>query len=280
MSQIRTGAVRLLRTSTTGLAGVSAALAVFAAACADSPRASASIPDEGSDRTAMRAETTQEGPEELGSLHFRMVTRFGFGGSMYHTPEFFLFLPGDRVYRGIPKAGLEAFDFQEATARDPGNTGTFQVARDSMFVEWADGSRSGYRYEAKGAGELSLDGLYTGRVRAFPEGFRLAGSWTHLAAASSGAGSMSATQTLELRADGSFRESNVAVLAAGTAAGLAAGDGGGGGDGSYELRGNTLTLRYGAGHAATFTAFPFGDGAETSTPEMLNLNGRMFQRQG
>lgn len=166
---------------------------------------------------------------------------------------YYLFLPGGRVYRGLPQGGgLDGFD----CARAAQGCGTYQVNGDTISFSWAEGASNPVAF-ARSADRLRIGA--TNYFRVEPADARsLAGvfarrSFTNLSGgAGVASGGVSGETVIAFDGGGRFESAGFAGFAAG---GAGAASSSRQDAGSYRIEGTTLELTHADGRRTRHTAF-------------------------
>jgi hypothetical protein len=184
------------------------------------------------------------------------------------------FAPDGRVYQNLA-SGFSAEDL----AAHKGNQGTYEVADGKLKVTWADSKVTEGSIGAD-AGGFGWDGGIFTAVKPFEEGKSLAGTYEGGESFSTGGGnSASASNTIELRPDGTFRRVGVASVQSTSSESVVDAGAQGGGDGKWEVAGYSLVLTGADGKVQRGIAFPYDDKETPAYPDRMYFAGTMYKRQ-
>jgi hypothetical protein len=181
------------------------------------------------------------------------------------------FAPDGRVYENL------ATGFSEADlAAHQGRHGTYDVAGSTLTISWSDGTTRAGEMEMDATGFAWDTGLFV-PVGPFDGSRSIAGTYTGGTSLSFAGGSTLASNTLELRADGTYARHGAASISGEGGAYAAGGQSAAGG--RWSLSGYTLTLAGANGEVVRGIAFPFDDERTPVYPDQMFFNGMMFTRQ-
>lgn len=212
-------------------------------------------------------------PGQLDGLYLRVQM-----GSGSITLEHFFFTADGRVVQGVPSGGLDGDVMDRVRTSD---VQRYELVGDELVFTDATGKRTEHGFKRLEDGDLELDGLYTASVPLFLPGAKLDGSWGSSASVGAGTGAtVSAAWTLAFRPDGTFTSSGVGGTSIETRTGSAGAESSFESEGTYTLSGNTLTLVHADGRTTRHTVYPYGEGEQTARPERVNVDGRMYKREG
>ncbi len=212
-------------------------------------------------------------PAALDGLYFRIQM---WSGSI--SQEHFFFSPDGRVVQGVPKGGLDAGTMDRMQKEE---VQRWELVGEKLVITDAAGKRREHDFKRAEGQDLELDGLFTQRVSSFTKERRLEGSWGSSASAGGGTGAtVSGAWTLTFRPDGSFTASGVGGTSIETRGGSAGAQSSSESTGTYTLSGNTLVLEHGDGRQTRHTVYPYGEDEQTARPERINVDGRMYKREG
>jgi len=184
------------------------------------------------------------------------------------------FAPDGRVYQNLA-SGFSAADLQA----HQGNHGTYEVADGKLKVTWADSKVTEGSITAD-AGGFGWDGGIFTAVKPFEDGKSLAGTYEGGESFNSGGGnSASASNTIELRPDGTFRRVGIASVQSTTSESVVESGSQSGGDGKWEVAGYSLLLTGADGKVQRGIAFPYDDKDTPVYPDRMYFAGTMYKRQ-
>lgn len=210
--------------------------------------------------------------DKLEGLYFTMVHAFG----SWQQDHYFFSRDG-QVLRGVPKGGLDNFDWARARKEMPDAAGTYEIQGDKLVLKMANGKESKIDFAREKDGNLTLDGIFASKCDSFKPGEKLDGIWGWAGGAGGGTGAVvAAGHSITLRPDGTFEESRVggAKIVSGGETKTAKSEGAT--TGSYELGGNTLTLKHKSGETTKHTVYPY----EMEKDDIrLNFDGAMHRSE-
>ena len=184
--------------------------------------------------------------------------------------EWITFLPGGRVFLGLPEEGLAGFDFDAAVRKYPESKGAYQVRGDVVHVVWAAGGEKVLRRAADGD-------LWEDRTNYTPlpkcTGLRLSGRYGNPDDPSSRA-------YISFSPEGRFEERELLQYIswkslAGPAERAVAEVRQGGG--TYAIGDNTILLRYADGREARINFYTFAEELRKPRPEVIYINSFDFR---
>jgi hypothetical protein len=184
------------------------------------------------------------------------------------------FAPDGHVYQNLA-SGFSAEDLQA----HQGNRGTYEVSGGKLKVTWADGKVTEGDIKADGTG-FSWDGGIFTAVQPFDADKSLAGTYEGGESFNSGGGnSASASNTLELREDGTFRRAGVASVQSTSDQSVVEAGTQGQADGTWKVAGYSLVLTGADGKVQRAIAFPYDDKDTPVYPDRMYFAGTMYKRQ-
>lgn len=214
------------------------------------------------------------GQQGLDGLYFWLVTAM-FGGNLSITYEHITLRPNGQAFRGCPPFGLEQFDFDRLAQLDPARTGYYSVAGGKLYFEPIVGNPQDWEFARADGPNLEFDGFFAMKVGTFPPNYRFDGFYESTNNSSGFGGSVANIRSFRFASDGTFTVSNFGAISnPDTAAGAE-----GKTTGTYQLSGNTITIRHADGRAEVVTAYPYPDKDEMP-PLHLNIDGRMYRYRG
>lgn len=171
---------------------------------------------------------------------------------------YYLFLPGGRVYRGLPQGGgLDEFDCESAAREAAQGCGTYQVSGDTIQFNWAAGGQSNPVAFSRSADRLRIGATTYFRVEP-ADGRRLAGvyarkSFTNLSGgAGVASGGVAGETAIAFDGGGQFESAGFVGFAAGGAGAASSSQRDAG---AYRIDGTTLELTHADGRRTRHTAF-------------------------
>jgi hypothetical protein len=186
------------------------------------------------------------------------------------------FSPDGRVYQNL----LHGFSKEDLAAHE-GPKGTRTLEGDQMSVTWDGGKAVTTRLEpdqGKGSGFMWDMGIFS-PVSPFEEGRSYAGVWEGGESLSHGGNRVIASQTLTLRADGTYSMSGAATVSGTTERStLEGGSVGPVSEGTWRAAGYSMTLSGSDGKTTRRIAFPYDDEETPVNPDRIFFGGRMFKR--
>ncbi len=209
----------------------------------------------------------------LSGLYLRMTSYFD-GRNFSFQEEHHYFTPDGRVYYGVPKGGLEHFDWDTA---EPNRVGTYEITGDKITLTWkGDRKPTTMTFARKADGNIELDGLFASKRGGFPADTKLDGTYSWAVAAGGGTGAfVSAARSYTFKPDGTFTRSASASASLQTADTSAASQTSNEASGRYTLGGNTLTLTHADGTVERHTVYPFED---TEGQMQISVDGALMTR--
>jgi hypothetical protein len=201
------------------------------------------------------------------------------------TAAFYVLLPDGRIHEGMPKGGLDSFDFAKAKAATPKACGTYVQAGGKMKITWGGGRRAEtWDHEKRANGDENMDGnMWLKGVPLNPKS-GLDGKYTWSASLGT---ELRSAGDIVFRPDGTFTDSTTAYVGAemvdkkgkktnkGKVTGLA----------KKESSGKYTISRYAiaftpTGEAATSKPImTFGKHDDPAKPSLIFLDGSMLRRK-
>ena len=190
------------------------------------------------------------------------------------TAEFYILLPDGRIYEGMPKDGLEAFDFAKAQAATPKSCGTFVQGDGKMTITWGGGRRAEtWVHEKMANGDENMDGNMW--LKGVPLNVKSGLDGQYSWSASVGT-NVRAAGDIVFRPDGTFTDSVTAYVGAkGVATGLAKKET----SGTYAISGYSVAFTPTGGAANNLSVMTFGNHADPAKPSLIFLDGSMLRRK-
>lgn len=171
---------------------------------------------------------------------YRMVRPSSVARSGYYV-EHLVFLPGGKLYRGVPPEGLQYFDIEVAQRAHPDRYGTYQIKNGAIHILLGP-NKTPYVITRNGERLNNPPSLGKGSFRPVPacDGLKLEGSYRR----------NTSEPTITFTSDGKFRDGGIFRYFGSleNPDGTMYMDDGTGGHGTYSIRQNTLELKYADGH--------------------------------
>lgn len=209
-----------------------------------------------------------------GGLYFQVKTFFN-GTSLSINQEHFAFWPDGRFYKGVPKGGLESFNFAAARRQEPSACGTYSIAGGKITFRMADGKVETHDFK-RADGGFNLDGLFASRQKSYKPNQRLVGLYDGGASVTGGGSYIASVKSLRFTGNGTFQGSSIGAVSANTAAGTVNGKSETADAGTYSLSGNTLVLRHNGGSVTRHTVYPYDMGGGKTA---INVDGVMLHHR-
>lgn len=152
--------------------------------------------------------------------------------------------------------------------------GTYTVQGEKLILNWADG-RTPWVMTGYKSSQLLPIGAGATRQSAFPKGWRFDGSYE--GGASAGGGSMSSSNTLNFRRDGTYTRGSVVNVSSTGRTTEVTGGVTGGATGTYQFDEYSLTLREN-GTERKYTVFAYGARDGAGRPEQIFWEGLLVKR--
>jgi len=259
----------------------------------------------GASSTSRRATST-----ELEGLYYgeELRNQLNFLSNTYQyirVKRYYLFLPGGRVYYGIPKeGGITRVSFERLLQSDPDNCGYYRIAGGKISFDWQGKSKDQTFDFARRPNGLRIGRFNLSRM-SVPDGYRLDGSYSfqtfaNVSATFGSQGGVSGQTTITFDRNGRFTEEGfvgATVVYDGPAQGSgprepgtiapppAAGavgattSGKSGGSGVYRIRNNLLELIYADGRRRRVTFLLFPGDANKPQPSIIMIDGITYLRR-
>jgi len=196
--------------------------------------------------------------------------------SSFKSQSFFILLPDGHVRAGLPKGGLEAFDFAKDRAENPKITGVYAWNGDQLTFTF--GGRAPYTWTRKRMpnGDEEMQGFMWIKERPFAPDQKLDGTYEGGGSVGVGTGtSVIATSGCTFRPDGTFTWEKSAVTsgrAAAAGANVLL-------SGTYSLAGYTFTLKNHDGSTTSHTICHHFKPKDPTQPAVVVLDGRLMTRK-
>lgn len=186
------------------------------------------------------------------------------------------FAPDGEAYENL-RTGFSEADL----AAHRGRRGKVSMDGDAMVITWPDGKDTKSRLEVDTDGEgFAWDtGLFT-PVQEFDDASELAGKWEGGESLARGGDFIAASNSLDIRADGTFGRESIATVKGTTERSEIGAGSQSAGQGTWKLDGFKLTLTEDRGKQTTAICFPFDDEKTPVKPDRFFFNGTMYKKQG
>lgn len=168
---------------------------------------------------------------------------------------------------------------EEALAAHKGDHATVRAEGDDMIFTWSDGKESRSKLE-KEKGGFNWDMGIFAPVEGFDDEEELAGKWEGGKSVSFSGNYAATSNTLEIREDGTFRQSGVSSFRTTSNDSTVSTGGSGNDSGQWSLDGYSLTLTYENGKSVRGVSFPFDDEETPVKPDRFYFAGTMYKKQG
>ena len=212
------------------------------------------------------------GRQGLDGLYFWLETAM-FGGNLSITHYHLALRPNGQALLGCPPGGLEQFDFDRLAQLDPAHTGYYSLAGGRLHFESLLGAGRSWEFKPLDDANIELNGLFAMKVGRFPAGYQFDGWYEAVQGASGVGGRVTSIRSYRFRADGTVAVGRYGAVSnketAADASGLE--------QATYEIAGNTITIRHEGGATQVFTTYPYPDQDETP-PKRLNIDGLMYRK--
>ena len=193
--------------------------------------------------------------------------------------EFYLFLPGNRVYYGLPTGGLSNFVWEKARQTDLANCGTYHLQGSRLLIDWPQHPDASHQIRISTQG-IELDKTLYRRI-AVEDGLRLDGTFgrqgfvnTTNRAGGTGGG-ITSDRSITFTSDGRFQTQEFMGY---TTSGSRAGSGASvqsRSQGTYRIRRGTLELEHANGAREVFTFFRYPQ----EENKILSIDGAAYTRR-
>lgn len=201
-----------------------------------------------------------------------MMTRMNMGTSL--ELKGWYFKNGQVTSR--PGGNLASFDFRQAAAKDPNQTGTFAISGNKMTITWANGKQSTGTYEPSDHNCFYWDMGSFCPVQPFGNNVKLDGTFE--GGASAGYGRVANVTQLTLTSGGTYKLDGVGSITSEVSANSQLYAGSSGSEtGTYEINGTTLLLK-GGGKTRQVLTFPYDDGSRGPQPRRLFFDAILMKR--
>lgn len=186
----------------------------------------------------------------------------------------YYFTDDGRVY-----VDLEDGFSDDILAQHKGRRGTVRAEGDDMIVSWSDGKEERSNLEKADGGFNWNTGIFA-TVKPFRDEKDLAGKWEGGASVSFSGSTAMTSNTLELRADGTFDGFSIASLRSTSTESDVSAGGQSDRSGTWKLEGYSLVLQYQDGRTVRGITFPFDDEETPVYPDRFYFSGTMYKKQG
>jgi hypothetical protein len=175
--------------------------------------------------------------------------------------DWITFLPGGRVFKRLPDEGLENFDYNAAIRKYPPAEGSYVITGNIVRVSWPSGG--GMTFKRTPDGELWQDSTnWTPLPKV--SGLKLSGTWAVQW------NEQSRERTITFTADGRFAEQGFLNMINWETQEIRQGSG------TYNIRNNTLELRYTDGRVLHINFYVFADELKKPHPSVIYINSFDF----
>jgi hypothetical protein len=175
-----------------------------------------------------------------------------------------------------PTGNIAAFDFKNASAKNPDKTGTYSISGKKMTIKWANGKQSTGDYEPGDHNCFYWDMGSFCPAEPFAKGAKLDGVFE--GGASVGYGSVANVTQITFTSAGQYKLESVGTVKSEISNGTQLSGGATGGEsGTYQLSGTNLTLN-GGGKSRQVLAFPYDDGTKGPQPHRVFFDSIMLKR--
>lgn len=215
--------------------------------------------------------------EKAGFVFVPGIASLGGGNYEYQIRKiYYVFLPGSRVYNGLPAADNLA---HACDARGAGRCGSYAEDGQSVRISWDDGTSQALVRD--GAGTLRLGTVVLSRMIPAMDGMRLDGTFAFSTYVDSsgveGTGSVSGDHTVDFRGNGTFTLTDFVGS-------VVSGGGTGGttssrttGSGTYRLDGYTVQFSFANGTSARHIFFIVPSQGST---DAIAIDGAIYLKRG
>ena len=197
------------------------------------------------------------------------------------TAAFYVLMPDGRIYEGMPKGGLDSFDFAKAKTATPKACGTYVQAGGKMKITWGGGRRAEtWVHEKMANGDENMDGNMWLKGVPLTAKSGLDGKYTWSASLGT---ELRSTGDIIFRPDGTFNDSTTAYVGAvvdkkgkkGKVTGLAKKET----SGKYTISGYAVAFTPTDGAATKRPIMTFGKHDDPAKPSLIFLDGSMLRRK-
>lgn len=178
-----------------------------------------------------------------GKLYLRTHMWTGMYGSSLDIS--WIYLGNDGIIVRNPVHGVNPVITAKEKSDNPKNTGTYQLKDNKLLIVWSDGKTVEWKTEKKGADFSAINGGIVSRPASMPNNYRISGEYT----ASSVMPNVSSVQKLIFDKDGRFQMKQSGAITTPDATATKQTDK----QGSYDISGNTLSLRFDNGETKRAT---------------------------
>lgn len=170
-----------------------------------------------------------------GDLYLRTYMWTGMYGSSLDIS--WIYMDGDGNIVKNPVHGVNPVDWAKEKADNAKSTGTYKIVGDSSLqITWVDGKTATWSLETKDGVYSIIDGGITTKQEGLPGDYRIEGKY----ASSVVLPNVAATSTLVFSKDGTFTSSSYGTVTTPDVSGESKN----GNAGTYEINGNTLTMKF------------------------------------
>lgn len=240
------------------------------------------------------AQTVPSQKGELAGLFFGQESRnqLNFATNSYSyvlIKRWYYFLPGGRVYSGLPKPSLSAFNWQEALRTEPTHCGLYHLEGGKIRIAWQGGEKPLVQDFSRGDSTIRI-GRLTLEQMISPVGRRLsttygASSFANTSNVFGSSGGVGSERKITFTEDGRFTEEGFVGFVqqsandgADSSAG-ATGSQSSGGNGRYRITAEGMDLTYTDGRKARIPLLIPASANKNSQPEYILVNGAVYLRR-
>lgn len=219
---------------------------------------------------------SNDGPEKPGyedghPVGLYLMTRYWIATGSLEKAVWY-FTSDGRVYKD-PEDGFS----DEKLAAHKGSHGTVTVEGDTMTIKWSDGKSSAGNFErAKGGFNWDM-GIFA-PVKGFTDDEHLVGRWEGGTSVSFSGSYAATSNSLDLKADGTFTGESVASLRSDSRESSVSAGSQGTTGGTWKRDGYALVFTYNDGRVVRGVTFPFDDEETAVFPDRFYFAGTMYKK--
>ena len=197
---------------------------------------------------------------------------FGFNGS----PFYIWFLADGRIMSGLPTAGIQPQDFENACQPAPGLCGTYTLAGDKLTIKYRNGTSQVWSTQVQKNEDIFLGGIPMTVVGKYPAGTRLNGTWdrpfsSKFVTSGSSVATVTSPTFLTFKPDGTYGEKNMTGLSTLSKGGNVNDSQTAQAMGTYTIRDNILMLVKN-GRSERHFIFP-------AVGDRLSIDGQLYSKE-
>ncbi|HEX6915124.1 MAG TPA: hypothetical protein VF145_07770, partial [Chitinophagaceae bacterium] len=211
------------------------------------------------------AEATGAVAAASGDLYLRTYMWTGMYGTSLDISWIYMDKNGNIVKN--PKHGVNPVDWLKEKQDNAKNTGTYKVAGNKINITWNDGKTASWSVEKKDGKYSAIDGGITTIQKGMPANYRIEGKY----ASSIVLPNVAATTTLVFKKDGTFTSSNYGTVTTPDVTGSSEKSK----TGTYDITGNTLTMKFPDGKVEKSVITIWDDGDKKN----LVINGGYYPQE-